>query len=140
MNNLDRFKKAQEKEYDTALSEIKNGHKVSHWMWYIFPQLKGLGMSAMSEFYGIDGLEEAKEYLNDEYLKNNLIEISECLLDLDDNIINILGYPDNYKLNSCMTLFDYVSNDIDVFKKVIDKFYNGEKDIKTLEMLKRSSK
>ena len=140
MNNLDRFKKAQEKAYETALFEIKNGHKVSHWMWYIFPQLKGLGMSAMSEFYGIDGLEEAKEYLNDEYLKNNLIEISECLLDLDDNIINILGYPDNYKLNSCMTLFDYVSNDIDVFKKVIDKFYNGEKNIKTLEMLKRSSK
>ena len=80
--NLDRFKKAQTRDYATALSEIKNGRKESHWMWYIFPQLKGLGFSSMAEFYGIDGLAEAKAYIADDLLRGRLVEISEALLSL----------------------------------------------------------
>lgn len=135
-NNLERFIEVQKKEYHIALSEIKNGYKVNHWMWYIFPQLKGLGTSAMSEFYGIEDFEEAKEYYNNEYLKNNLLEISNALLELDNKIENILGIPDNLKLQSCMTLFELVDSKEKVFKEIIDKFYDGKRDLKTINLLK----
>ena len=134
--NLKRFIHAQEKDYELAFLEIKNGHKQSHWMWYIFPQLKELGYSATAKFYGIRSKEEALAYLNNEYLRNNLIRISEALYNLDDNINNILGYPDELKLNSCMTLFHYINPDISIFNKILDKFYNGKKDERTLEILK----
>ena len=123
MDNLDRFIKAHEKAYEIALEEIKRGRKQSHWMWYIFPQLKGLGFSATSEFYGIDGIEEAILYLNNDYLKNHLIEISNELYKLNDDITYILGYPDDLKLKSSMTLFNYADSSIDIFKLIIDKFY-----------------
>ena len=86
MKNIERFIEIQKKEFNIALGEIKNGYKKSPWIWYIFPQLKGLGTSAMSEFYGIEDLEEAKEYYSNEYLKNNLLEISKSLLELDNSI------------------------------------------------------
>ena len=133
MNGLDRFIKAQEKDYEIALYEIKSGYKKSHWMWYIFPQIIGLGYSVMSEFYGIKDLNEAKEYLKNEILGKRLIEISNELLELDtNNPIQIFGEIDSMKLKSCMTLFDYISEDENVFNKVIKKFYNGGKDIKTI--------
>lgn len=135
--NLDRFITAQERDYQMALQEIKNGYKSSHWMWYIFPQLVDLGYSSTAKFYGIKNKEEAIAYLQNEYLKNNLIEISMVLYELDDNISNILGYPDDLKLKSCMTLFNYIDPSIDIFYKIIDKFYNGEYDGKTLELLKK---
>ena len=134
--NLERFKKAQEKDYPRALEEIRNGHKESHWMWYIFPQLKGLGYSEISQFYGIDGRAEAVAYIEDEVLKARLIEISEALLSINNsNAEDVMGYPDDRKLKSCMTLFAEVEPEVDVFKKVLDKFFAGEKDKKTLEIL-----
>ena len=134
--NLERFKKAQEKDYSRALEEIKNGHKESHWMWYIFPQLKELGDSEISKFYGIDGRAEVKAYIEDEILRARLIEISESLLRLkSSNATEVMGYPDDLKLKSCMTLFSEAAPEIDCFNKVLKKFFGGEKDKKTLEIL-----
>ncbi len=136
--NLKRFIEAQEKNYKLALSEIKNGHKQSHWMWYIFPQLVDLGYSATAKFYGIKNKDEAIAYLNNNYLKNNLIEISKTLYEIDDDITNILGYPDDLKLKSCMTLFNYIDPSISIFKNVINKFYDGQEDQVTLNLLNKN--
>ena len=139
--NLDRFIRAHERDYETALLEIKEGKKRSHWMWYIFPQLKGFGSSATSEFYGIDGLEEAKAYYNNEYLRKHLVDISESQLELESNdIVSILGYPDNLKLQSSMTLFTLVDTEQKVFSDVLDKYYNGVKDMKTVKIISKESK
>ena len=138
MGNLDRFIKMQEKDYEKALKEIKNGKKCTHWIWYIFPQLKGLGLSSTADYYGIEDINEAKEYLANEYLKNNLIEISQALLDLNsNNPTEILGYPDDLKVKSCMTLFYYADKSIEVFKKVIDKFYEGKFDSITIKLINK---
>lgn len=137
MASLERFLKAQENEYETALHEMKNGHKQSHWIWYIFPQLQGLGFSSMSQYYGIKDKEEAIDYMNHPILREHLLEISQALLSLDCNDpVRVMGYPDNLKLQSSMTLFSYVSDE-PVFQKVLDKFYNGQVDQATLEKLKK---
>lgn len=137
MSNLDRFIKAQENDYETALNEIENGHKQSHWIWYIFPQLQGLGFSSMSQFYGIKDEEEAIDYMNHPVLRERLLEISQALLSLDCNDpVRVMGYPDNLKLQSSMTLFSIVSKE-PVFQKVLDKFYDGQEDQSTLENLKK---
>lgn len=136
--NLDRFIIAQERDFYKALSEIKQERKCSHWMWYIFPELKGLGYSATSEFYGISGLEEAKEYLSNDYLRGNLLKICNALLYTStNNIEEILEYPDNLKLKSSMTLFDYISEKDNIYSLVLDKFYNGEKDKLTLGLIEK---
>lgn len=135
MYDLDRFVKAQEKMYDIALNEIKNGKKISHFMWYIFPQLKGLGYSDISNYYGISGLEEAKEYLEDEILGNRLYNITLELLKIDeDDPINIFGNVDALKLKSSMTLFDIVLDD-EIFYDVLKKYYGGKKDERTIALL-----
>lgn len=134
MNDINRFLKAQEYDYELALREIKNGRKINHWMWYIFPQIRGLGESDTSIYYGIKDLEEASEYLNHEILGTRLIEITNELLKLETNDSNeIFGYIDSIKLKSCMTLFDIVSNN-DIFNKVLEKFYNGTKDELTISI------
>ena len=135
--DLERFKRAQEAAYDNALREVRGGRKQSHWIWYIFPQLRGLGRSSMSDYYGISGLEEAKAYLADAVLGARLIEISEALLEQQERSAGrIFGYPDVMKVQSCMTLFQAASDDPDtVFSHVLDVFYQGEKDRLTLEML-----
>lgn len=133
--NLQRFIDAQESNYDKALYEIKRGRKRSHWIWYIFPQINGLGHSSTSNYYSIKSIDEAKEYLNNNILRKHLIEISEELYKLNDSIYDILGYIDALKLNSCMTLFNYIDPSIEIFKKIIDKFYDGKKDEKTLNLL-----
>ena len=137
MNDLNRFIIAQEESYQIALKEIKNGYKETHWIWFIFPELKDLGRSDTALYYGIKDLNEAKRYLKNDYLRNNLIEISEALLKLDDNITDILGYPDNLKVKSCMTLFYYADSNIEIFKKVIDKFYSGEFDNNTIKIIEK---
>jgi uncharacterized protein (DUF1810 family) len=135
--DLDRFKKAQEEDYPYALQEIKAGRKRSHWIWYIFPQLKGLGFSSMSEYYGIDGRAEAQAYIADPLLRARLVEISEALLALEsNNPTQVMGYPDDLKLKSSMTLFAEVAPDIPVFEQVLQKFFAGEKDDKTLQLLR----
>ena len=140
MNNLKRFTETQEQDYDQALKEIRNGRKTSHWIWYIFPQLRGLGRSYMSDYYGIRDLEEAKAFLQDPYLGKNLKEISEALLKLDSsNATQVMGIPDDMKLKSSMTLFVCADPETDVFEKVLEKFYNGRKDQRTLEMLSKEN-
>lgn len=124
--SLDRFLNAQKKSYNTALEEIKSGRKRSHWMWYIFPQITGLGFSITARFYEIKSMNEAKEYAEHPVLFPRLVEISEKLLELpSDDAAEIFGFPDNVKLKSSMTLFALVS-DNPVFKKVLKKFFNGE--------------
>ena len=135
-NFLQRFLDAQEKDYAVALSEIKNGRKKSHWIWYNFPQIKGLGFSETSRFYAIKDLQEAEAYLSHPVLGERLIQISNALLELPENDANkIFGSPDDLKLKSSMTLFASIDNKNQVFSKVLDKFFNGERDIKTLQIL-----
>ena len=134
--DLDRFKKAQKEDYPYVLQEIKAGRKRSHWIWYIFPQLKGLGFSSMSEYYGIDGRAEAQAYIADSVLRARLVEISQALLTLEsNNPTQVMGYPDDLKLKSSMTLFSEVAPDIPVFEQVLQKFFAGEKDSRTLKLL-----
>ena len=136
MNNLNRYIEAQSYDYKRALKEIKNGKKETHWMWYIFPQIKGLGFSATSKFYEIQSIDEAISYLDNEILGPRLIEISNELFKLkSNNIIDILGPIDSLKLKSSMTLFSYISNN-QIFNKVLEKYYNNELDINTINICK----
>ena len=135
--NINRFIEAQNRYHNIALNELKNGRKQSHWMWFIFPQLQGLGSSSMAQYYAINDINEAKEYWSNEYLRKNYLELCEVLLNLDDNNSkNIFGYIDSIKLQSSLTLF-YQVEKIELIKKLIDKFYNGELDIKTINILNK---
>lgn len=142
-HSLKRFHDAQKDKYagyEVALQEMKSGCKVSHWIWYIFPQLKGLGMSDMADYYGIDGLQEAQEYMADPVLRKRLIEISTVLLNIvGKSAMEILGYIDAIKLRSSMTLFAEAAPEEPIFTEVLKKYYHGEKDEKTLELLKEIS-
>jgi uncharacterized protein (DUF1810 family) len=134
--DLKRFKDAQEQDYEVALAEIRSGRKRSHWIWYIFPQLQGLGHSALCARYGIFGIEEAEAYLEDETLRGRLVEISQALLELDANDpAAVMGGIDALKLRSCMTLFSRARNADPTFQAVLDKYYGGEPDRRTLELL-----
>lgn len=136
MNDLKRFLDAQENDFEIALSEIKTGKKQSHWMWYIFPQIAGLGFSYTSTLYAIKDLAEAEEYLNHPILGKRLIEISEALLEIEDKTAyQIFGSPDDLKLKSSMTLFSALENTNPVFQKVLDKYYDGAKDQRTLQII-----
>ncbi len=138
MQSLDRFLKAQAGSYDAALREIRGGRKRSHWIWYIFPQIQGLGFSSTAQFYAITDLEEAKAYLQEPTLRARLLEISGALLELSSNDpTEVMGWPDDLKLRSSMTLFAEAEPGCDVFQKVLDKFYGGAKDQKTLQILYR---
>ena len=134
--NLDRFLKAQASSYEIALHEICGGRKRSHWIWYIFPQIQGLGFSSTAQYYAIADLEEAKAYLREPTLRARLLEISEALLTLNDSDpTSVMGYPDDLKLRSSMTLFAEAEPECEVFQKVLDKYYGGRKDQRTLEIL-----
>lgn len=134
--DLERFLIAQQTYYQTALQEIKSGQKRSHWMWFIFPQIAGLGCSETARYYAIKDMDEAKAYLDNRILSSNLIEISQALLDLESNDADVvMGWPDDLKLRSSMTLFALVKPECEVFQKVLDKFFRGERDQKTIEIL-----
>jgi uncharacterized protein (DUF1810 family) len=133
--NLERFINAQQYDYPVALYELKAGYKESHWMWFIFPQYKGLGYSSIAKYYAIQSKEEAIAYVHHPILGKRLIEISQVLLDLNcDDATAIFGSPDNLKLKSCMTLFYIVSKEA-IFQQVLDKFYDGQYDQRTIELL-----
>ena len=140
--SIARFKEAQERfgEYETAMEEIRQGQKRSHWIWYIFPQLRGLGRSHNSEYYGIASLKEAKEYLGDPVLKKRLLEISEALLEhKGQDIHRIMGGIDAKKLCSSMTLFEVAGDDDEgckVFGEILDTFFGGKRDGRTIGLLK----
>ncbi|MEJ8755780.1 DUF1810 domain-containing protein [Pontibacter sp. H259] len=134
--NLQRFLQAQENTYQTALAEIRNGRKRSHWMWFIFPQMAGLGFSETSQFYAIKSIAEATAYLNHPILGKRLVEISEALLTINDKSANqVFGSPDDMKLKSSMTLFAAVSDGNPVFRKVLETYFNGQEDTKTIQLL-----
>ena len=134
-HSLERFVDAQERMYNMALTEVKSGKKLSHWIWYIFPQLKGLGMSGNSHYYGIDNIEEAKAYLQHPILGARLREITSVFLGLTGkNAQDVFGYLDAMKVRSCMTLFNEVADD-DLFRKVLERYYSGLADERTLAIL-----
>lgn len=137
-NNLNRFLDAQKSSYQTALLEIKNGRKRSHWMWYIFPQIQGLGFSETSKFYAIKDAQEAEEYLKHPILGSRLVEICNAALGLVSNDANqIFGSPDDMKLKSSMTLFATLDHTNPVFQLVLDKFFKGTKDNQTLQIINK---
>jgi uncharacterized protein (DUF1810 family) len=134
--NLGRFVTAQAEAYPAVLAELKRGRKETHWIWFIFPQLAGLGSSAAAKFYAIANLEEARQYLRHPLLGNRLRECCEVLCSLPGSeIADVLGYPDNLKLCSSMTLFECATDDPDVFVCVLQKFYGGKRDPVTLRLL-----
>lgn len=137
-NNLQRFIEAQQQDYATAFAEISNGKKRSHWMWYIFPQVQGLGFSETSRYYAISDMDEAAAYLAHPVLGKRLTGICKALLTLEESsAIKIFGSPDDMKLQSSMTLFSSTPNADPVFQSVLDKFFDGKKDDKTLQIINR---
>lgn len=140
-NNLQRFLIAQETDYKLALSEIKNGRKRSHWIWYIFPQIQGLGFSETSKYYAIENIDEAEVFLKHPILGSRLITICKALIHLkENNASEVMGSPDDMKLKSSMTLFSIVDNADEVFQAVLNKFFNGEKDQTTLQIISEQRK
>lgn len=135
--NLERFVSRQKDSYDTAYKELSQGMKQSHWMWWIFPQIIGLGMTSISKEYSIKSIEEARAFLDHPYLGKNLKEICKVLLDTKSNDASyVMGYPDDLKLCSSMTLFIEAEPEEKLFQQVLDKFFNGRKDSRTLDILK----
>ena len=134
---LTRFLKAQEYDYNRALQEIRSGRKRSHWMWYIFPQIQGLGFSSTAQYYAIRDLNEAKEYLSHPVLGERLKEISSALLELEGlSASEIFGYPDDLKLRSSMTLFRLADLNCDIFEQVLEKYYDGKPDERTVSIVR----
>lgn len=130
------FYTAQKHNFARAFSEVKDGRKISHWMWFIFPQLGGLGSSEMAKKFAIHDIKEAKSYLADPVLGERLVSISkELLAHADKSASEIFGTPDDLKLRSSMTLFNLLPNTDPVFQEVLNAFYNGEPDPRTLALL-----
>lgn len=140
MSDLDCFIEAQDNMYSVALKEIKSGKKKSHWMWCIFPQIKGLGKTEISNYYAIKNLEEGISYLENPILKGRLLEISQAVLDLNTrNIEEVFGSIDSLKLKSSMTLFHQIDKEEKIFIEVLNKYFNKELDKRMIELL-RSNK
>lgn len=134
--DLNRFIEAQEVNYADALSELRAGRKSSHWMWYVFPQLAGLGHSAMSYRYGIRSEDEARAYLAHPILGPRMSECAEAVLAIENRSArDIFGSPDDLKLKSCATLFAHVSPPGSVFERILDKYYSSERDANTLALI-----
>lgn len=135
--NLNRFLEAQETKYNDTLSEIKNGRKLTHWMWYIFPQIAGLGFTDFNVRYAIQNKEEATQYLNHPVFGKRLIEISKAVVEIEGKTaLEIFGKPDERKLKSSMTLFSIINDPNSIFQQVLDKYYIGIKDENTLQLIK----
>jgi uncharacterized protein (DUF1810 family) len=134
--DLGRFLQAQEDDYERALAEINGGRKRSHWMWYIFPQIDGLAFSSTSKFYAIKNRDEARAYLEHPILGPRLRECAEAVVRLEGKTAReIFGSPDDLKLRSCATLFACVSPPGSVFERLLEKYYQGQRDEKTLQLL-----
>jgi len=135
--DLNRFITAQERIYDSVLAELRSGQKSSHWMWFVFPQIVGLGRSPTAQHYAIKSIDEARAYLNDSVLGARLLECAEILEGIEGRSASaIFGYPDDLKLRSSMTLFASIAEDPhSVFVRVLEKYFEGEPDVRTLELL-----
>ena len=135
--NLKRFIKAQSSSYETAMNELSLGNKTGHWIWYIFPQIDGLGSTDMTKLYSIKSVQEASAYLEHPILGKRLIESCEILLNLDaPSISDVMGFPDDLKLRSSMTLFEYVSEPKSIFKKVLIRYFDNDLDEASLDIIK----
>ncbi len=138
-HNLTRFVQAQEHDYDQALGEIRTGRKRSHWMWYVFPQFTGLGSSPTSMHYAIKSVQEAAAYLAHAVLGPRLLECAEAALQIEGrSALEIFGSPDDMKLRSSATLFASVSPEGSVFHRIIDKYFAGSQDVRTIELMSRA--
>lgn len=142
LTDLQKFIDAQDngygfgETYQTALQEMKNGEKVSHWIWYVFPQIQGLGLSGTTAYFSINDLSEAVDYYTPPILGERLLEITRVLLDIEtDDPMAVFGYPDAFKVRSCMILFKHAEPEQELFQKVLDKFCRGNEDEKTLDIL-----
>jgi uncharacterized protein (DUF1810 family) len=136
--DLTRFISAQKMVYARVLFELRNGRKRSHWMWFIFPQIDGLGNSSTTKLYAIKSIEEAQEYINHPVLGKRLKECVESVLEIEGRSISeIFGYPDDLKLKSSMTLFESVADSDSIFSSVLDKYFNGARDSRTLNLLEK---
>jgi uncharacterized protein (DUF1810 family) len=136
--DLERFVDAQAGVYESVISELRSGQKRTHWMWFVFPQIDGLAMSAMSRRYAISSLAEAREYLEHPLLGPRLVECCETILAVSGRSASqIFGYPDDLKLRSSMTLFATAAGADSVFEQVLDKYFNGKRDERTVEILGR---
>jgi uncharacterized protein (DUF1810 family) len=136
--NLSRFTTAQDGIYNNVLTELRNGEKRTHWMWYIFPQIDGLGHSSTSKYYGVKSLEEARQYLNHPVLGKRLLECAEAVFAVQGRSVSeIFGYPDDLKLKSSMTLFASVAEPRSVFVRILNKYFHGEQDVKTLHLIEQ---
>jgi uncharacterized protein (DUF1810 family) len=137
--DLDRFVSAQDPVYSTALAELQAGRKTTHWMWFVFPQIEGLGYSSTSRFYSIKSMEEVRRYLEHPVLGARLAECVEAVLAVEGRSASeIFGYPDDLKLKSSMTLFANVAGPGSVFVRVLEKYFGGERDPRTLHLLEQS--
>jgi uncharacterized protein (DUF1810 family) len=135
-HNLQRFLEAQGDSIESILGELRQGEKRGHWMWYIFPQLKGLGRSFNAERYGVAGLEEASAYLKHPILGSRLTACTEAVNGHKNRTaVQIFGYPDYLKFRSCMTLFESVAGKNTPFSEALETFYEGEPDARTLSIL-----
>lgn len=134
--DLSRFIVAQKNVYDCVLTELRRGKKQTHWMWYIFPQIDGLGHSSISIRYSIKSIAEARSYLSHSILGARLLECAEMVLDIEKRSVSeIFGYPDDMKLRSSMTLFAFISDTDSVFDSVLEKFFYGHRDSRTIQIL-----
>ncbi|HNT33950.1 MAG TPA: DUF1810 domain-containing protein [bacterium] len=135
-HNLERFVSAQNGIFERVLTELRGGQKTTHWMWFIFPQYKGLGSSSTSRHYAIKSLSEATAYLEHPVLGGRLLECCQALLQLEcKSAHEIFGYPDELKLRSCMTLFESISPSNSIFSEVLQKYFGGQKDQYTLTLI-----
>jgi uncharacterized protein (DUF1810 family) len=135
---LERFVVAQDEVHDRVIAELTAGHKRSHWMWFVFPQLKDLGRSGTAKFYGLADLAEAREYWQHDRLRSRLVDCTNLVLSHADRSAHaIFGSPDDLKLRSCMTLFEVVAPEARAFGDVLDRFYDGLRDDATRTLLGR---
>ena len=140
-SSLTRFLSAQQNTYPQVLKELRNGKKLTHWMWFIFPQIEGLGQSPTAKYYSIKTTEEAKEYLMHPILGARLLECTNAILKIENKTADeIFGSPDNAKLRSSMTLFNFVSPEHEEFSEVLKKYFAGEQDEKTISILQKMMK
>lgn len=136
MIDLQIFVQAQENIYEQALAELKNGSKESHWMWFVFPQIAGLGNSATTRKYAVPNLADAKAYLSHDLLGSRLRECTEAVLAVEGrSAYEILGSPDDMKLKSCMTLFELADGPDSIFSDILEKYFEGQRDERSLTIL-----
>lgn len=134
--DLDRFLRAQDGVYESALNELRAGRKTSHWMWFVFPQLAGLGRSATARFFALRGMDEARAYGAHQILGNRLRQCTAAVLGVKGrSAYEIFGSPDDVKFRSCMTLFELAAADAAVFSEALDRYFGGRRDPLTLQLL-----